>query len=59
MRALYIYRDDPDHGLEHGRHYHIRKQVLKSGRVRITVEETKGKVTYNDAFDFARHFQVK
>jgi hypothetical protein len=59
MRAMWIFRDDLERGLEHGRHYHIRKEVLKNGKVRVTVEETRQKLTFKDAFDFARHFQVK
>ena len=69
MRAMWIFRDDlaaaaqhtahEKRGLEHGRHYHIRKEVLKNGKVRVTVEDTRQKLTFKDAFDFARHFQVK
>lgn len=59
MRAMYIGPNDDDRGLEHGRHYHIKREDLKSGRIRVTVEHPKGKVNYKDVFDFARNWQVK
>lgn len=59
MRALWIFRDDDERGLEHGRHYHIRRETLKNGKIRVTVEETREKLTFEDDFDFARHFQVR
>lgn len=59
MRAMWIFGDDLERGLEHGRHYYIRKDELKNGKVRVTIEETHQKINFKDNFDFARHFQVK
>lgn len=59
MRALYINRDDPARGLEHGKHYHIKQENFKNGKIRVTVEETREKLTYADPFAFARDWMVK
>lgn len=59
MRALWIFRDDDERGLEHGRHYNIQKETLKNGKVRVTVEEISGKITFADEEDFARHFKER
>lgn len=59
MRAMYVNRDDLERGLEHGRHYYIRKETLKNGKIRVTVEETREKLTYADPFAFARDWMVK
>lgn len=59
MRALYVNVDDIERGLEHGRHYHIRREEFKNGKIRVTVEETHQKITYRDSYDFARDWRVK
>lgn len=59
MRAMYINRDDLERGLEHGRHYHIRKETFKNGKIRVTLEDTHVKITYKDIFAFTRDWTVK
>lgn len=58
MRAMWIFIDDKERGLEHGRHYHIRKETMKNGKIRVTIEETREKLVFADIYDFARHFKV-
>lgn len=58
MRAMWIFVDDVEQGLEHGRHYDVQKEMLKNGKVRVTIEETKGKMTFKDEADFEKHFKV-